>query len=562
MGHKLQAYTQRQLASSLIGVPAVDRSSQILAAGIGDASVKVAGSVLDFQLKKIQAEDSLAINSANESRDLAKLRIQKFMVDNPDPSTWEAGATNIITEQEQFTSTQNFSLQTSRKEADKQRAFKTQLNTFVGIASSRQTIQNDISASGKNFINISSNPLSTDEEIKAQEDIYQAALERGKSKGVADAIMQETKIQGQEQKIENLKKVAMNFAAIEPGEATKSIKEELAARKNGETLFDEFSELSNSDLEGIKDYAATVENSNDAKSKVAMNSALRDAYSAIRSGAQDIDSMSDEVDVDQNISAEDSNTFSEKTKSYFSTYNSAVNEKIITSDSMLVAMGKIQRGVKRGKIDFDTAFDRYKKLKGVAKVNDADNKKFLNDLFTAEEAATNSIARDQSETLDGREKQLRDAIENQPNLIGGDDADEIMRDLANIAVNKLNDDYGNLETNLFDTTMLDASVDRLILKYTLSPSQQSAAQFAKNFQLSEDLKGEQDALEDLIKLYKETGSTVLAEEAEDEAVSLGIFQKDSDGNLVRTSAGTSGKARSQKKENAIKRILQSLMGGS
>lgn len=561
---KLTAYTQSQLASSLIGVPAVDRSGQIAAASLVSASNKIAGSVLDFNLRKIQAEDSLAVNRANESRDLAKLRTQKFMVDNPDPSTWEAGAAGILTEQEQFTTTQSFSIQTSRKENIKQKAFKNELNAFVGIASSRQTIQNDITASGKNMISIMGNPLSTDEEIKAQEDIYQAALERGKSKEIADVVMQETKVQGQEQKVENIKKVAMNFAAIEPQQTIESVNEELAARKKGETLFQEFSELSNSDLEAVKDYAGSVGNKQDSDSKVAMHDAISDSYSAIRNGAVNLDEMADAVELNQTISSEDSNEYATKVNSYFSMYNSAVKSDVITTNDTTIKMLRINSRVKNGSITRDDGLEQYKLLRsevGVNTINTADNKAFLNGIFDSGEAAQNVATKKWMAVLGGREKKVRDAIEAQPNLLGGDESDELMKDLANEANIEFDDRFRDTKPKDYNNDDVDAEADRLISKYTLSIDQQTLAGLAKTLKDSENLKEQQQNYINLITDHIKNGRITEAEEAKAEAVKLGILELKANGDMVNPSKSNADKKVKKGGDSPWKRILEAIQGG-
>ena len=68
---RLTTYTQRQLASSLVGTAPVDRSGQIIAKTIGGVANQVAGGVLNFAKEQKQAQDSLAINAIGESRDLA-----------------------------------------------------------------------------------------------------------------------------------------------------------------------------------------------------------------------------------------------------------------------------------------------------------------------------------------------------------------------------------------------------------------------------------------------------------------------------------------------------------
>ena len=79
---KLTAYTQAQLASSVVGVPGVDKSSEIIAGALQGAANQFAGVQLNAAQKQRAAEDSLAVNAINESRDIAGLDMQQFMQNN------------------------------------------------------------------------------------------------------------------------------------------------------------------------------------------------------------------------------------------------------------------------------------------------------------------------------------------------------------------------------------------------------------------------------------------------------------------------------------------------
>ena len=57
---RLQSYTQKQLASSVVGVPGVDRSNEILAAGLQKVTSDFANSQIQNLQRRTAAEDSLA----------------------------------------------------------------------------------------------------------------------------------------------------------------------------------------------------------------------------------------------------------------------------------------------------------------------------------------------------------------------------------------------------------------------------------------------------------------------------------------------------------------------
>ncbi len=200
----LNRYTQTQLASSLVGVPSADRSGQIIAGSIQKAASDFGNTIVQNAFKKQAAEDSLSINAANESRDLAKLEMEQFMLTNPNPSTWEAGRQSVLRKQQFTFSQQKFSFQTNKNESVKQKAFESESELLVSIAATEQTIQNDITVSGKNIIGIFSNPLATEKQKQDQQKLFQDALERKHPKNVADVMMQDTLAEAEEEKTENI----------------------------------------------------------------------------------------------------------------------------------------------------------------------------------------------------------------------------------------------------------------------------------------------------------------------------------------------------------------------
>ena len=324
---KLQAYTQRQLRSSIVGVPGVDQSGQMVAAGLANLANTVASGVLSFNANKIKAEDSLSVNKANESRDLARLETQQFMQNNPDPSTWAEGKTNIVQRQQLLFSNQTFSMATAREQSIEQKAFENELGLSVDIAASARTIDNDVTASGKNYIGVLGNPLAQPSRVAQQKKLYQDALERKHEKSVADSRMAETEIQGQEQRIENLNEIARNFAAADPNSVTNdngtgTADRELEARKKGTTLFDEFSELSNSDILSIKQYANASKSKRINESTIAVNDATERDFGLIREGATDITAMANLVAANPDISSEDSTKHSNDIINYYNKFNS------------------------------------------------------------------------------------------------------------------------------------------------------------------------------------------------------------------------------------------------
>ncbi len=160
-----------------------------------EAFQTIGGVVEELARRKMAADDSLAINAAEESRDIARLKMQQYMYDNPDPSTWDEGLRKIIEEQQRHYSRQKFSPRAKAMEDIDQQAFIDELFTSVQIASTVRTVDNDITTSGKNLINKITHDDGTPTsaaDIDKQMKLYQAALERKYEKKVAAIQMEET----------------------------------------------------------------------------------------------------------------------------------------------------------------------------------------------------------------------------------------------------------------------------------------------------------------------------------------------------------------------------------
>ena len=563
---RLQAYTAGQLRSSVTGVAGVDRSGIIVSGAVKEAANRGVNTVINAIQKREAAQDSLAVNSLNESRDLAKLEMQQFMVDNPDPDSWTGGWDSIVEKQQNVFMSQDFTAQTSRQEGVNQKAFIVEGKAIVNIAATQQLIENSIESSGKNLIKVFSNPLSSETDKANQKQLYQDALERKFPKEVSDVRMQETLLAADEQAIENMNKVARNLAAVNPEGTIAAATDELEARGKGETLFPEFSKLSNSDIEALKDYAGTVGEEKKSKSKQLMNKKIVDGYGLVRTSPIgqpfDLDTYSDTIELDPDMSDEDKISAIEKVKTYYSSYNSAVKTRTDTSDTTRMAMNAILRKVKRGGVkedgtryDMNAGFDDYvelKKQKGIT-VDDVSNKKFFEDLDTSEGAAHSVLERRNASSLDDREKLLRDKIEKQPNLLNVTEADEVLKDFANKAVLEFSDKYRDVTVANFDLKEVDAELDRLTRKYTLSTLQQGAAVAALNIRQAETLKEQQDEIRKITTELREAGQSDRADEVMDEAISLGMFIEGADDKIIPV-GGTGGKKKT--KTGILEIILQ------
>ncbi len=353
--------------------------------------LQMGGEVLyELGRRELEAKNSLAINAAVESRSLAKLKMREFMANNPEPDTWSKGAEKILAEQGKIYSQQRFNAKTRAEQQIEQQAFKDKLNTEVGIAAVTQNIENDIAISGKNLVDV----ISTDDgspemaaDILDQQKTYQEALERKYPKDVAVIHMEETLAEAEKLKVEKVKEEQMNLAAIKSELMISYIGAELKARKKGKKAIQEFALLSNVDLEAIRDYAKSVGEEVKSDSKITASAAIEDSYAKIVGGDLDIVSMIMAIQNDPTISDDDSNTAVEKIKTFFSTWHSAVDDKIVTSDSTRVKALKIISAVRTADITREEGLTQYIKLSKAEKINGIDGKGFINGIFAASKSA-------------------------------------------------------------------------------------------------------------------------------------------------------------------------------
>ena len=173
----------------------VDPSAFRFSTASAEALGEIGGGLTELGKRELDAQDSLAINAAGESRDLAKLQMKQFMLNNPDPATWDEGLSKILSEQGKIYVSQKLSAKAKADEDIEQQAFADELLAETQIASVLRTVENDIFVSGKNLVDKIANDDGTPEaaaNIAKQIDLYQAALERDDTKEIADIKMEET----------------------------------------------------------------------------------------------------------------------------------------------------------------------------------------------------------------------------------------------------------------------------------------------------------------------------------------------------------------------------------
>lgn len=186
---------QAQLQTTVENTPMIDASAFKFSTATAETLRNLGGVLEELGRRRLAAQDSLSMNAVSESRDLAKLQMQKFMLDNPDPSKWSEGAQKILANHRKVFAKQRFSPQALAKERIEEKAFSDELNEGVSILATNQTIDNDITISGKNLIaKISTDDGSTQQavDIAKQLEMYQAALERKYPPEVAAIQLEET----------------------------------------------------------------------------------------------------------------------------------------------------------------------------------------------------------------------------------------------------------------------------------------------------------------------------------------------------------------------------------
>ena len=256
-------------------------------------------------------------------------------------------------------------------------------------------------------------------------------------------------------------------------------------------------------------------------SKIATDSQIVISQGDIRNGAVEIDSIIDVFELRPDVTDEDKIRFGDKIKSFFSTWNSAVSEKIVTNNSVRIRALKIISDVRSGNISEDSGLFQYTNLESEEKIESTDNKNFINSIFTAAEEARDVVKQRRAAILSEREKQLRDAIEQQISFLAPEESKEILKDFANIAVIEFNDKFREGE---FKTDEIDTEVDRLMRKYTLNIARQTRAVAARDIRLTETLKEQQDETNKVIASLNREGKTQEAQDVLDEAIKLGIFE--------------------------------------
>lgn len=520
------------------------------AAALGQGLVTIAGEVIKESKRKaaIRARNRKNLDSLS-SRQADLLRKQRngdieVMKGSTPPEKWEEETLKIVTRFNEQIGGLDFSPEESAKQQ------------IISI-SDLETVPEDAFIAGSRRISAatitSEEEKLTDDFRLGREDITQRKVDfitTMRNNGVAaPEILLKLKAAeeaGEKLRNEDAVKAKRNLASLNPDSIIEQMQVEKELRKRGKGL-SENSALTNEDLEDIMDFAGSVDNKKDSDSQIVSSAAIETAYSQIRDGATNIDAMIDAIAINPTILDSDSNTAAEKIKTFFSTWNSAVKEKVITDNSIRIRALKIIGDVRSGNISEDSGLFQYEALESEEKINSADNKGFINSIFTAAEEARDVVKQRQAAILSEREKQLRDAIEQQISFLAPEESKEILKDFANIAVIEFNDKFREGE---FKTDEIDTEVDRLMRKYSLSIARQTRAAAARQVSLAETLKEQQDETNKVIASLSREGKTQEAQDVLDEAIRLGIFVLE--GNEIKKTKG--------KKVNLSKGLIKRMLG--
>ena len=312
----------------------VDPSAFRFSTASAEALAQIGGVLTELVKRELDAQDSLAINAAGESRDLAKLQMKQFMLNNPDPATWDEGLSKILSDQGKIYVSQKLSAKAKADEDIEQQAFADELLAETQIASVLRTVENDIFVSGKNLVDKIANDDGTPEaaaNIAKQIDLYQAALERDDTKEVADIKMEETLGQAEKQRISILTQQGRFQEA-----------EELALKSKSLTPTERNAQLSI--IERTKKARANIIQS---ASEVAANTAIEDSYAKIIGGDTDIGSMISEIQANPAIGEEESNKAVDKVVTFLSKWNSA-EVADVSDDAVYDELTQASEAVERG----------------------------------------------------------------------------------------------------------------------------------------------------------------------------------------------------------------------
>ncbi len=489
-------------------------------AAIGQGLLQVGQQVQRIQQKRRDMTDTRSAVTANSLVDEAVKENIAFRETNADTTTWPKDLQERLARAESRIGQLDFSddrriLVNAQFQANSRGAFSNSLiaETRREADDTRGAVILDVTEAVR-----SGNEQDKTDSIKRFGEIAPTLWDDAEARSILSAAVKA----GQEGRNKDAIAAKRNQASIFPEAVEAEMKAERELRATGKTT-PTLANLTGEDLVDIQKFAKSAKAKKVDDSKLAADAAIKDSFSQIRDGATNLDDMIDAIDIDPNISAEDSIRATKAITSFFGTWNSTTSNKVITSNTTRIKALKIKKRVLNNDITVDEGLDEYAEI--TDPINPADNKQFINNIFAAGDKAENVIAQRQNDILSERENQLRDAIEKQPSFFPAEEAEEILKDFANKAVIELNDKFREGD---FTKEEVDIEVDRLIKKFALTESQQLRAVSARQLELAENLEEQQNAITKIVESLRKEGQTDGAKDIMDEAIRLGIFERDGD----------------------------------
>ena len=221
-----------RVAGAFIPTSLADVGQGIEAQGLANIGRGISGlgiTLGELARRKQVAEDSLAVNTAKESRELANAEMRQFMVDSPNPATWIKGRNEINARHIQRFDELEMSDRARALQDVEEKGFLEKTAISAEIDATVQTINDSIVVSEKNLLSIIANDDGSAESevaIDNQKAVYRQSLEGKYADDVANVILENTIATGLEERakraVEDIKPALIE--AIETADKEEGIK--------------------------------------------------------------------------------------------------------------------------------------------------------------------------------------------------------------------------------------------------------------------------------------------------------------------------------------------------
>lgn len=353
-----------------------------------EAMAQIGGILVELGKRKLEMQDRIGISNINAAMENGVLEYQKEIIGKPleeHAGILQKHINNTLA----FASKERLSADT-RKLADNKLKIWSDFVTDTAEIANLRAIERDalirLTADYEKAFTEAEGDDNNQDVIDAKQAlIEQLAISYSPAEAVV--MFEKAEQRAAKQMIENARHAQMNLAAVNPEQVKTTIDTELKSRRKGKKPSQEFALLSNTDLEAIRDYANSVGEKMQTDSKIAMNAVVKESYKKIVNGDIDIVSMANAILTDPIMSDGDKSVAVEKIKTFFSTWNSAIDAKIVTSNSTRIKALKIVSSVHTADITENEGLAQYEKLSKAEKINGIDGKTFINGIFAAAKSA-------------------------------------------------------------------------------------------------------------------------------------------------------------------------------